>query len=587
MELFEPVEGAFDEGGLMDEGGTVDPESGNDVPVGSTQEEVRDDIPAQLSEGEFVLPADVVRYIGLEKIMALRDEAKAGLARMEAMGQMGNSEEATIPDGVPFDINDLDMEDDGMLEYQVGGFVQPQGFTGISGVQQSQFANYQPQFTPYTPAPFPTGQQFAQQYTAPTQQFTPTLNQQAPTFEQITGTTGPSPGGYDTLETYVNDAGMEMQIPFKDGNPIYPIPEGYKKKTQAVDTTTDVQTTTTQTTARQQDSGDDGPSTPQYSTTDTTGVGYDRGKIENEALLDVLNKSAIAQAKDVGPVVGGMFTGSATGVLGQVGKEAGRELGLISGKTQHAGAVLGGVIDEFRDPTKQVNYVTGKKSGSYANTTPLHQLSNTQQQMLADTFYSVNQKMNSIYEKEKIGKDGKSSFVTKSSAEIKQSLIDTVKELGLDKTVFTDKNNKTMTDADLSKLRQETLEREIARAYAREVGQERRTAAEQLASQYGISAANKTIEEINAEVNKAKADAEASARREAAYLESVGGYSQDDDGGMGGFTVQGPGGTTYTTDSSGTSGAFTGGPTGMEDEYDFNKGGLAQQMKRSGLASKK
>jgi hypothetical protein len=60
----------FEEGGLKDEGGTVDPVSGNDVPNGSTQEEVRDDIPAQLSEGEFVFPADVVtlvRYIGLEK----------------------------------------------------------------------------------------------------------------------------------------------------------------------------------------------------------------------------------------------------------------------------------------------------------------------------------------------------------------------------------------------------------------------------------------------------------------------------------------------------------------------------------------
>ena len=44
----------FQDGGLMDEGGTVDPVSGNDVPPGSTQEEVRDDIPAQLSEGEFV-----------------------------------------------------------------------------------------------------------------------------------------------------------------------------------------------------------------------------------------------------------------------------------------------------------------------------------------------------------------------------------------------------------------------------------------------------------------------------------------------------------------------------------------------------
>ena len=51
----------FQEGGLEQDGNTIDPVSGNDVPVGSSQEEVRDDIPAQLSEGEFVFPADVVR----------------------------------------------------------------------------------------------------------------------------------------------------------------------------------------------------------------------------------------------------------------------------------------------------------------------------------------------------------------------------------------------------------------------------------------------------------------------------------------------------------------------------------------------
>ena len=55
----------FQDGGLEQDGGTIDPVSGNDVPVGSSQEEVRDDIPAQLSEGEFVFPADVVRFIGL------------------------------------------------------------------------------------------------------------------------------------------------------------------------------------------------------------------------------------------------------------------------------------------------------------------------------------------------------------------------------------------------------------------------------------------------------------------------------------------------------------------------------------------
>jgi len=63
------------------------------------QEEVRDDIPAQLSEGEFVFPADVVRFIGLERLMQMRQAAKRGLAQMDAMGQMGNSEEATMDDG--------------------------------------------------------------------------------------------------------------------------------------------------------------------------------------------------------------------------------------------------------------------------------------------------------------------------------------------------------------------------------------------------------------------------------------------------------------------------------------------------------
>ena len=98
---------AMQEGGLLQEGGTVDPVSGNDVPVGSTQEEVRDDIPAQLSEGEFVFPADVVRFIGLDNLMKLRQEAKAGLAKMDRMGQMGNSEEAVEDDTGEFD-TDID-----------------------------------------------------------------------------------------------------------------------------------------------------------------------------------------------------------------------------------------------------------------------------------------------------------------------------------------------------------------------------------------------------------------------------------------------------------------------------------------------
>ena len=64
-------------------------------------------MPTMLSEGEFVFPADVVRYIGLEKLMMMRQEAKQGLKTMEAMGQMGNAEDATVPDDLPFGMADL------------------------------------------------------------------------------------------------------------------------------------------------------------------------------------------------------------------------------------------------------------------------------------------------------------------------------------------------------------------------------------------------------------------------------------------------------------------------------------------------
>ena len=135
----------FEDGGLKDEGGTVDEVSGNEVPIGGTKKGVRDDVPAMVSEGEFVFPEDVTRYIGLDKLMQLRQEAKMGLKRMEAMGQMGNGDEATIPDDMPFDMADLVIVagDTGEeLEMQEGGFV----------TRPTTVTRTQPQPT-YTPPP--------------------------------------------------------------------------------------------------------------------------------------------------------------------------------------------------------------------------------------------------------------------------------------------------------------------------------------------------------------------------------------------------------------------------------------------------
>jgi hypothetical protein len=126
----------FAEGGMNDDGGTVDPVSGNDVPPGSLQNEVRDDIDAKLSEGEFVIPADVVRYIGLERLMKLRDEAKQGLSRMAEIGQMGNADQVENPEALHEDEEGFDSEIDdimkevdgeqmGVKKFEAGGFAVP------------------------------------------------------------------------------------------------------------------------------------------------------------------------------------------------------------------------------------------------------------------------------------------------------------------------------------------------------------------------------------------------------------------------------------------------------------------------------
>ena len=86
------------EGGLKDDGMKVDPVSGNQIPPGSMAKEVRDDIPAQLSEGEYVVPADVVQYYGVKHFENLRNKAKSGLAKMEKDGRIGGE---PVPMGGP------------------------------------------------------------------------------------------------------------------------------------------------------------------------------------------------------------------------------------------------------------------------------------------------------------------------------------------------------------------------------------------------------------------------------------------------------------------------------------------------------
>ena len=119
---------------FMAEAEEVDPVSGNEVPPGSLPEEVRDDIPARLSEGEYVVPADVLRFYGVKFFEDLRENAKIELARMDREGRIG---------GEPIPNEELSDEEKAELDSigaAVGGFItgQPTQSTMPDPYQQQQ-----------------------------------------------------------------------------------------------------------------------------------------------------------------------------------------------------------------------------------------------------------------------------------------------------------------------------------------------------------------------------------------------------------------------------------------------------------------
>lgn len=258
-------EGGYEDGGLKDEGGSVDPVSGNDVPVGSTQKEVRDDIPAQLSEGEFVLPADVVRFIGLENLMELRNKAKQGLAQMEAMGQMGNSEEATMDDTA-----DLDVDIDELIESFDPNEPETQSFAQ-GGMPTYQYQPQQNIYSPnanYNPYTSQTGQQqqFSYGY-MPQTTYTPPAMQ---TVNQSQLTSAQPTGGRVEQRQYIGPNGELRTFTFIDGKPTEEIPAGfrvYKPEEQ-----TAPQITTPQ--VQQPSSGGDGGNREQEAEREAEYAGY-------------------------------------------------------------------------------------------------------------------------------------------------------------------------------------------------------------------------------------------------------------------------------------------------------------------------
>lgn len=146
--------------------------SGNVIPPGASASEVRDDVPIRASENEFIVPADVVRFLGLEKLEGLVNKAKESLAQMQENGRIGGK---PMPPKPP-----MSQE---MPAAPMGDPLQPRGMAEGGVV------------APTSPQPS----------VAPT---------------------GPVPQA--TMQAYEGPNGKVIYIPILNGQPITEVPPGYR-----------------------------------------------------------------------------------------------------------------------------------------------------------------------------------------------------------------------------------------------------------------------------------------------------------------------------------------------------------------------
>jgi len=278
-----------EEGGLTDDGMERDPVSGNEVPPGSMAEEVRDDIDARLSGGEYVVPADVVRYYGVKFFEDLRGEAKMGLNHMEQTGRIGGEpvemntggmvQASNFNLGIPSAQTPAQPPEQG---YAPGGYVNTSAgiaqnlAQGLTATGQQQTSSIIPTTTPNTPSYI--NEDGTVNFDQLVGQSAQNMFLQTPyssladlfaDFSQVgnytqrmrEGAPAPSaiPSGMLEYIAYVGPNGEIMMIPFLNGEPQVKIPEGY---TQQGSTGTEeaVQTPTVQTPTGPSGDGDNSDS---------------------------------------------------------------------------------------------------------------------------------------------------------------------------------------------------------------------------------------------------------------------------------------------------------------------------------------
>ena len=230
------MEAILSEGGISDDGMSVDPVSGNEIPPGSMAEEVRDDIPAQLSNGEYVVPADVVRYFGVNYFEKLRMKAKAGLEEMESDGRIGGSSSDDMEDDeglgmMPDEMSEEDMimleqMASGEMEMSAGGMVLSKAL-GNLGYKPSNYA--QGGLTSY-----PENNLAEMQQVQGLNTFNPN-DYRVPGLYTITGGsqgTGTPGQAQSSTMIYRGPNGEVLTVRMENGVPVDTIPPGYVPEAQ-------------------------------------------------------------------------------------------------------------------------------------------------------------------------------------------------------------------------------------------------------------------------------------------------------------------------------------------------------------------
>jgi len=520
--------------GLQDEGGMVDEASGNEVPNGSLKEEVRDDQPAMLSPGEFVIPAYAVRYIGVERLVKLLREAKQGMEQLDDIGLTGepNADDAGLETAMlPSDM----QEGEGSSAFAVGGLQQQQGIFGatLAPVSQQQFGTQQfaqpAAFAPPAVLPSPLS---APQY-KPT---VPIKTDKKLTYPDLlyNPLDSGAGSGYGVAE-YVGPDGKSIFVTTVGGKPLSTIPPGFK--TRAVydkDKADEKDKPTAPPTAmvRQEVPSVDSFESPE---------GEEDGRVITPDSLE----AAVAALAGTQSVTAASLA-SAAGLLGIAGAGAVPILGSILGFGAKANVISMlsqlGVIEGARKPDDEV---TGKRGNRYTN------------QELIDLVT-------------KPGKDGR-TLANRIDLEDRTSKTSTAKDLRPDTIDYKGKAVK----ADYTKAPNTTEFK---------AGKDGKKSAIQVAAE--TRAFSQKVDRSQADANVAAA----AGRAETAVTEDIEAGQMGPDLGDLGMEVSDPGSFSAPSDAGSEAGDAGSGDSGFDygiDSYGFdNKGGLVKKRKRTAKKKK-